>query len=121
MENVLLISARTLKNHQDMEKEVEVKKSSERLRLKNLKELSINNKVAEKGIKKKRGRPRKIIKSNFILTILNFLFLIGLVFADLKSPIQGNFNYCDQGQGNLLNTENTCVTLPETSVFKFSI
>ena len=62
------------------------------------------------------------IAAGYIETILKtakvwvILYQKGLVFADLKSPIQGNFKYCDQGQGNLLKTENTCVTVPETSV-----
>jgi hypothetical protein len=101
------------KLHQDIEKVVEIKKSSERLRVKNLKENKALPLVAP--IKKKRGRPAKIIRSNFLFTSVCLFFLLGLVIANNEFSVRGKFRFCDQGEGNILNTENTCATLPETT------
>ena len=100
------------KYHQNIEKVVEVKKSSERLRIKNLKQ-----KIPlplEIPIKKKRGRPAKFVKSNFLLVLVGLFCWLGMVLANEESSIHGKFKFCDQGEGNMLNTEKTCATVPES-------
>jgi hypothetical protein len=106
------------KYHLEIDAEVKMKKSSERLRVKSLK--SLKNKKEDIGIttvlpviKKKRGRPTKNKFVNFLRFILVLLYILSCVSAETAGSAFGNFRYCDEGQNNLLNTERTCEKLPD--------
>jgi hypothetical protein len=65
-------------------------------------------------VEKKRGRTAKLVKANFLLVLVGLFFWLDLVLANDESSVQGKFKFCDQGEDNILYTENTCATAPET-------
>ena len=58
-------------------------------------------------LKRGRGRPPKIMSINF-LTLLIILGFFGLVCGRNNEPIIATALYCNEGEGNLLDMENSC-------------
>ena len=59
-------------------------------------------------VKRGRGRPPKSSLVNYLL-VLSILGFLGLVCGQVKGPIKANVVYCNEGENNLLNLEDTCV------------